>query len=151
MMEVIEALPRHLLSLRRNLREGDICEIKKYGDTIRMALCNTYSNSIIKKSLIIDGNVAAMYGCCGIILGQVGTPWLFTTPLIEKYYPYLASLYRREVRKMLEIFPVLENHVDAEYIGAVKLLELAGFTLYDAEPIGHNRAMFRKFQMVAHV
>lgn len=150
MIEIIPTIPAHVEELGDNLRQEDVCEVLKFGVGVRKALWRSYRGAVIKNTILIDGKVAAIYGCGGTVIGRVGRPWLLTSPLVEKYYLQLALLYRREAKKMLKIYPVLENIVDAHYHKAVRLLELAGFKLYGPQPLGpNNSAMFRKFRLEA--
>jgi len=66
-------------------------------------------------------------------LGQVGTPWLLTSDAVKNISPLkFTRIYQQEVGKMKRLFPVLENYVDAEYNGAIRLLKIVGFELGEA-------------------
>lgn len=149
MIEIVPSTPEHVIKLRKNLRESDAQEIRNFGGCIRKILWRTYNETLEPKTGLIDGDVAGMFGCCGTVIGEVGQPWMLATPLADKYPLQFALLYRQEVRKMLEIYPTLENIVDASYTKAIKLLEIIGFQVYDPEPVGPNKALFRKFRMSA--
>lgn len=83
-----------------------------------------------------------MYGSA---LGLVGQPYFLTGPSIEKINPMKFSrLYKQEVQEMQKIFPILENYVDATYLGAIRMLKIAGFRLSD--PINVNGNYFRRFE-----
>ena len=148
-MQVIPCTERHITEIRRNLREGDKREILNYGLCIRDALWRSYNETLEPKAVIVEGQVAGVFGCCGTVLGYEGQPWLLTANIADKYPLQYALLFRHEVKKMLEHYDVLSNVVDATYEQAVKLLEMVGFKLYDAQPIGRNGALFRKFEMIA--
>lgn len=149
MIEIVPCTPRHIIDLRKNLREKEKLEIKNFGLCARQALWNSFNESLNPKAVIADGKIAGVFGCCGTVIGQVGQPWMLATPVADNYPLQFALLYRQEVQKMLELYDVLENVVDASYKEAVKLLELIGFTVYDATPMGRNGALFRTFRMTA--
>jgi hypothetical protein len=148
-IEILSASSAHVIELRKNLREGDRREILKLGSCLRRILWDTYNYTLEPKTIFVEGKLAAMFGCGGTVIGEVGHPWLLTTPLSEKYPLLFIRTYHEQVMKMLEAYPVLENMVDASYLKAIKLLEIIGFKVYDPEPVGPNQVMFRKFQMRA--
>lgn len=97
----------------------------------------------------MDGNVAAMWGLGGTIVGQVGQPYLITGVECEKVSPFaFARVYKQEVELMKTMFPTLENYVDSRYKGAVRMLKIAGFQLSE-EPVQvkPTGALFYKFRM----
>ena len=147
MIEVIDTIPAHLVDLEADLREDDACEILRFGNTKGKAIWRSFKNSIYAKTVLIDGKVAACWGLYGVVLGGVGTPWLLTTPLVESNYIPLVLLYREEVKKMLGMFDVLENFVDAGYARAIRLLKLIGFHVDDPMPLGPQNALFRRFEI----
>lgn len=149
MIEVVQTTSDHVIALKDNIREQDACEISKFGISVRKALWRSYKNAIYTKTVVIDGEVAAIWGLGGVVLGEKGNPWLLTAPLVEKHFMPLVLLYRNEVREMLEYFPILENHVDAAYTKSVRLLELMGFTLDEPKPIPgiKSKALFRRFEL----
>lgn len=143
---IVTTAPSHIRKLKENLRPEDANEILRLGTTISKVLWYSYKNSVLSKTALIDGVVAACWGVGGIFLGKVGQPWLMTTPEIKRVSPLkFARVYQQEVIEMLRLFPKLENYVDAEYTAAVRLLEIIGFTINDPESIAD--AMYRKFWM----
>lgn len=151
MITVVPCLPKHIIELRKNLREDDAREIRNFGLCIRRTLWRSFNETLEPKTVLVGDKVAGVFGCCGTVLGQVGQPWMLATPVADEYPLQFCLLYRQEVRKMLDNYPVLENIVDASYSKAIKLLEIIGFKVYNAKPIGPNKAMFRKFRLVSDV
>ena len=148
-IEIFSSTPKDIINLRRNLREGDKREVLNFGNCLRRILWDSYNYTLEPKSIFVDGQLAAVFGCGGTVLGNVGKPWLLTTPVSEKSPILFVRVYRQQVMEMLENYPVLENMVDASYTKAIKLLEMVGFSVYHAEPIASG-AMFRKFRMTAN-
>lgn len=146
-MQIVRATEAHVIELRRNLREGDKREIWNYGLCVRTALWRSFNETLEPKAAIVEGQVAGIWGVCGTVLGYTGQPWLLTAKIAEKYPIQFALLYRQEVRKMLEIYDVLENVVDFSYKEAIKLLNLCGFTVHDPLPLGPNGELFSRFEM----
>ncbi len=145
---IVDSTPEHVGALKSNLRAEDANEILRFGVTIQQALWRSYRDSIIRKSIFVDGKIAAMYGCSGVLLGNTGVIWLLTTNEVNKVSPLrFARIYQEQVQKTLKIFPTLFNYVDASYRGAIRLLENTGFIVYDAEKLGDNGALFRRFEI----
>lgn len=109
------------------------------------ALEYAFRHAIIRKTALVDDKIAAMWGVCGAPLSVIGQPYLLTTYEVEKAPLTFVKTFRKETQEMLTYFPVLENYVDATYTRAVKLLQLAGYTVEPAEPLFGSGAMFRKF------
>ena len=149
MITIVPSTPAHVIELRKNIRPEDAAEIKNFGTCLRRVLWKTFHETQSPKTVLVDGDVAGLFGCGGTVIGQTGKPWMLATHVADRFPLQFALLYRQEVWKMLDSYPVLENIVDATYHKAIKLLELIGFTVYDGEPVGPNGAMFRKFRMVA--
>lgn len=145
-VSIVEAQGPHTLALKDNLRPQDADEIVRFGVTVQHALWYSYKNSLIRKTALIDGEVAAMWGCHGVFMGKTGVPWLLTAPEVKKISALkFTRIYQQEVMKMLKLFPRLENYVDAEYASAIRLLEIIGFTVEEPKVMGFATGVYRKF------
>lgn len=134
----------HVRLLAQIMREDDKKEIMSFGMTPIDALELSYSNSYVPaRTTFVDGELACIRGCGGNMMSPVGRPWLLTGPSIERIPLTLVKQYKSEVRNFLKLFPVLENYVAAEYTKAIRLLQIAGFSVGDPEPYG--KGIFRKF------
>lgn len=150
MIEVIPATESHARALIRTLRAPDRAEIMAAGLRPGRAVMDSLRGSVWSKAALIDGDVAALWGVGGSLLGGVGRPWFLTGAAFERV-PALrfVRIYRAQVVSMLETFATLENFVDAAYTSAVRMLILAGFRLDDPSPYGPRGALFRRFEMRA--
>lgn len=149
-ISVINTSPEHIQILARTLRQADEQEIVAAGFKPHRILWRSYKTSIICRTAFVDGEIAACWGCCGNVFGSVGIPWLLTSPACENVSSLkFARIYKEEVGKMLELFPLLVNVVDARYTKAVRLLEIAGFHLEEPQPFGRYGALFRRFSLRA--
>lgn len=147
---IVPATADHAWILGRGLRAADVREVGCLGQMPHAAVFWSYRRALIRKTALVDGEVAAMWGVVGAPLGMVGTPWLLTGPASERVSALtFARIYQAEALGMLRLFPKLENYVDASYTGAVRLLKLAGFTLDEPKPYGLTQSPFRRFEMVA--
>lgn len=146
-VSIIPATLSHVRELGETMRKADRREIEIYGISHHKGLWRTFKQGMRNKTALIDGEVAAMWGVCGTYLGDTGVPWLLTSEAVHKVSPLrFAREYQREVYEMMQYFDRLENYVDADYEGAIRLLSIVGFTIGDPEKLGNG--MYRKFTMV---
>ena len=147
--EIIPSEAIHVKMLADRIRSEDAREILGIGYTPHRAIMKSFKASLFPTTAFVDGEIAAMWGVVGNPLGNKGMPWLMTTDTVYKVSSLrFARVYHREVKRMLRIFKVLENYVDSEYNGAVRLLDICGFSLDDPEPYGPNGRLFRRFYKV---
>lgn len=145
---IIPTLPQHLRELVAVLRPEDEREILTFGVSPERALWRSYRGSVMRETIYIDGEIAAIYGLGSTFMGVLGTPWLLTSPQVRKVSSLkFARIYQQKVKEMLKIYSKLNNIVDAEYTAAIRLLEIVGFKLGARESIGNKGRMFRRFDM----
>lgn len=151
LVRIEDARPEHIVMIRDRLRTEDALEITCLGVPVRKALWRSYKSSLLGRVGFVDGEIAAVWGCGGCALGGIGTPWLMTTPVVERVPVSMVKVARREMMGMLDIFPVLENYVAARYQKACRFLEVLGFELGDpiGIPVGNGRdnVPFRPFRI----
>lgn len=136
----------HIRELQGTIRDEDRREIEIYGFSCAKGLWRSYKVGLMNRTALVNGKVAACWGCGGTYMGSTGQPWLLTSYEAELVSPLkFARIYQQEVFKMLELFPVLENYVAADYEKAARLLEIIGFTLGPPEILGAG--LYRKFTL----
>ncbi len=146
MMEIVPATLEHVHALGHNMNAEDVEELKALGMKPHRALWRSWKMSMVRKALIVDGEVAAIWGVVGGILGVSGSVWLLTGPKIRQMSPIrVARIYRNEVKELLDTYQVIENLVDSRYIGAIRLLKIAGFSFDDPVPLGKFQSSFIRF------
>lgn len=144
-VEIVDTNRYHLLALRGRLRAGDCLEIAATGASQARAIWRSYRASVVSRTGIVDGKVAAVWGCAGPVLGGVGEPWLLTAPEVERVPLRFVRQGREELARMLSLYPVLQNYVAADYKQACRFLEVLGFTLGEPIACGPHMALFRQF------
>jgi hypothetical protein len=149
MITILPATAKDIIELRKTMREEDRREVLNLGPCLRRILWDSFNYTHDPKTIFVDGKLAAIFGCSGVLLGQVGKPWLLTTTVSEKYPVLFVRTYREQVAEMLKNYPVLENMVDASYAKAIKLLEMVGFSIGEPEEYGYYKKPFRRFTMVS--
>ena len=151
-VQIIDATAAHARALGRVLRQSDRAEIMAYGVVPEDGAYVSFRNSLLRRTAVVNGLVAAMWGVVGTPLGRVGTPWLLTGyPCLQVSPVRFFKIYRREAQDMLRLFPVLENHVDFRYTAAMRMLRLAGFQLDAPMPFGVDGDLFCRFEARAYV
>ena len=146
LVKIVKAESWHVSMMKRHLRMEDEREMMGWGISANKGLWCSYKESLIRRTAMIDGEPAAMWGVRSTLLGNVGDIWLQTTPAVRWVSPLkFARVYQDQVYKMLNVFKRLENWVDNDYDGAVRLLDISGFSLGEPEPVGVNGHLYRKF------
>ena len=149
-IEIRDSFPEDVNLIKGKLRPADTEEILAFGITAAKALWRSYKGAIFRRTAFVDGEIAAIWGCGGTVMGDVGRPWLLTTYAAEKISPLrFTRIYQDEVLRMLDVFPRLVNYVDSRYTKATRLLDIIGFELDEPEPVGVNGILFQKFEMRA--
>lgn len=146
--QIVDADPCHLRALARTLRSADAAEVAAYGSGSAMkVIWHSWKRSTIRKTVLVDGEVAAVGGVVGSLMGGKGMPWLLTSPAIERMPVTFARELRREVAGALAAYPELENYVHAPYRRALRLMEWAGFVVEPAEPVAETGEYFHRIHM----
>lgn len=150
---IVPTTREHVYELAETLRLKDRAEIAGMGHGAKKSLWRGMRNSLMCRTALVDGEVAAIWGLAvnfrqGVsLLSDTGTPWLLTSPAIERLPVAFIREGKREVEAMLRIKSRLESHVAADYIEAVRLLKILGFTLDDEIVMGLNGVRFQRFWM----
>ncbi len=103
---------------------------------------------MLRRTYLVDGEIAAMSGLCGDMLGDIGCPYLLTAQAAGRLPLAFLRHYRSAVAEMLQHKLRLEGYVIASYVEACRMLTLVGFTLEKPAPFGPKQALFHRFWMV---
>lgn len=145
-IEILPATTQHVQELGVIMNAEDWLEAEQLGMTPHRALWRSWKMSTLRNAAIVDGEVAAIWGVVGTFMGLTGRIWMVTGPKAREVSSLdFALLYRREVRKMLEIYPRLENIVDNNYSMSLRMLAISGFSLGDPVPVGPRQKLYRLF------
>lgn len=144
-VKIVPATVEHIYLLAEHMRTGDAMEIEAAGFDVRVGIRRTYYASVLRRTALVDDQVAAMWGVCGTLISNTGTPWLLTAEPIERVPVTFVKQARRQLGVMLGLYRRLENFVAADYVRAVRLLDYLGFKIDDPKPIGPKGALFHRF------
>jgi hypothetical protein len=145
--EIREAALRDALRLAKVLRDEDRLEITGDGFEPRDLLVWLCRDSIIARTGLIEGEIAAMWGLQGSMLGSVGVPWLFTSPKIRTMPLAFYRESRREIAEMMVTRRRLETRVLSSYSHSIRLFTLLGFHVGTEETVGAGGARYRPMVM----
>lgn len=109
------------------LRDGDLAEARAAGVRPRHLLIDLWGQSFMSRCAMIDGVVAAVWGCVGNLAGSEGFPWLFTSTVIERAPITFFKEAGREIRALLETRTVLETGVLRSYDRSLRFWQKVGF------------------------
>lgn len=127
-INIVEARSDHIHLLGKSMNSEDRAEAQAMGKDAHKLLWRSFRSSLIRKTIFVDGKIAAIFGCSGVIMGLVGKPWFVTSPIARTVSPIeFSRIYRKYVREMLILFPTLEVWSDKRYIRATRMLKLSGF------------------------
>lgn len=134
-------------ALAANLRAGDREEVDAWGVSARDGIRRNFRHAVLRRTYLVDGEIAGMSGLCGTMLGDIGMPYLMTAPCAEKMPLAFVKHASAAVAQMLRHRRRLEGYVAANYTKACRLLEMLGFELSEPRPVGPRGASFRTFVM----
>jgi hypothetical protein len=108
----------------------------------------TYRNSPMRMVAEVDGVVVAMFGVAAqSLLSDVGHPWMFGTPEMERHSRSLIREARPYIAEMKAMYPRLTNIVDARNHKSIRWLKKCGFEIQPAIRLGVNGLPFHPFVM----
>lgn len=142
-INIIDTAPWHLRDMATAMQSDSAETARKTGMTPLKALWDSYRRSIICKSAFINGKLAAIWGVEGTVMAEIGRPFLIMTPETQEYPMRVWFRYRKEINKMLEMFPCLEEYVPETNEKSIRMLEIMGFHVSKNKiPIGDE--VFRR-------
>lgn len=134
--EVVPATLEHVRIIVRDMRPIDRSEIEKRGYHVRHLTHYLYRQSTMRKTVLVDGVVAAVAGLYGPLLDEECQPWLFTTPTVERAKVSFFREVRRAISDALLSRRRLHTYVLASYTQSIRFYSALGFTIGPPEPIG---------------
>lgn len=150
---IVPAEISHVYALAATLRPRDAAEIAGLGHSAKKSLYRGFRNSILCRTAFVGVDIAAMWGLCvsfgaGVSpLGDLGVPWLLTSPAVERVPVSFVKVARSELTLMRANRRRLESYVAADYVQAIRLLHVLGFTVERPAPVGVNGAQFCRFHL----
>ena len=129
------------------LRKADVAEVWAATHLEPMeALVMSRKTSTICQTVVYAGNPVAIFGCGpDDVRPQAAEVWLLATDdLYSMRHAFLRGS-RECVSRMLEVYPLLINWVDARNIKSIEWLKWLGAKIMDAKPYGPDGLPFHFF------
>ncbi len=147
---IIPAHSDHIFWLASNMSEADKDEVAAaVGMGPYRALADALERSVTAWTGMVGDEPVCMFGVTPIdILLGIGSPWLLGTDKVRDCPITFLKSCKKYVIGMLELFPHLQNYVDARHEVAIRWLKWLGFK-FDPEPIPYGvwNMPFFKFEM----
>ena len=133
MVEIKPATYHDCLFLELDAREEEVREVRRSHDqTIYQAAKQSIEQSYEAVSVWKDDKLLCITGIVPID-DNVSCPWLLTTNELKKHPKLLLKWTRYYVEKWNQMWPVLQNYIDAEYKESLRWAKWAGFEVYEPE------------------
>lgn len=148
-LNIQAATPFHIYQLAKSMRPEDVaeCDASMGLDPLN-SLIASVSGSDYAKALVIDGEVAVIWGVApspaplgGPVLGLA---WALTGAIVNRRPKEFLRACRPAIREMLKHYDALTNVVDARYEAALRWAEWLGFDVQPPRPFGPQGLPFRQ-------
>ncbi len=152
-VQTVPACLEHAAALAPRLRAEDVAEVlASHGHGPLEALTAALAASELAGALLVDGEVAALYGVAPVretILGPpvAGSIWLLGSDALGRHRREFLRRSRLVVAEALERYPLLFNFVDARYTAALRWAAWLGFEVLPAQPHGVAGLPFHRIVM----
>jgi hypothetical protein len=146
--EIVTAHRDHIPLIAARVREADRQELWASGlHGASEVMHQGIDISEVAWTGLIDGVPVCMFGVAPVtVIGGLGRPWMVGTDMLDKHQMVFLRRCREYVDFMLQMYPVLENYVDARNVQAVKWLMWLGFSFSEPELMGPFSLPFCRFE-----
>lgn len=147
--QIVPAEAWHIDFIAPNVREADRNELYAIACySPESALVASLAVSRMAWTGLIDDVPVCCFGVTGAsTLSDKGLPWMIATWQLDKHALVFLRRCRKVVGKMLDLYPRLENYVDARNTRAIQWLRWLGFEFDDPQPYGVLKLPFLRFHM----
>lgn len=149
MVEIVKADIPHACALLTRVRLADREEFAAFsGHTPAKVLEMGLRASSPAYAGLINGRVMTLFGVAprSLLTGS-GVPWLVGAQELERHQVVFLRRCRPILAQFLNLYPHLENYVDARNTVAIRWLRWLGFTLHEARPVGLAGLPFHRFEI----
>lgn len=143
-------VPEDIKYLASVLRQGDIDELRaSHGGSTRQAMWGAY---LVSRDTTFTGEANGVPVCVyGVrepcMLNTVASPWMLASRDLVLHSGEFLRRSKQMVEIFRNIFPVMENYVDARNIASIRWLQWVGFSVYYPKPYGVEGLPFHRFDM----
>jgi hypothetical protein len=141
--------PADIDAVAGNIREADRRELEAWtgcSDLLPDLMASIEMSDRVWTG-VLEGQPACLFGVApGSILGAVGTPWLVSTPAIDRHPIAFLRACQPALRRMQSDYYVLRNFVDVRNTRVKRWLTWLGFELQEPVPFGPWGLPFHPFE-----
>jgi hypothetical protein len=150
-VEVRELRPSDVFAVIADLRPADVDEVSALvgADNVMGAVETSIDSSSLAWTLTDDGLPIAVFGVAPTEDPRVGVPWMVGTPGVVRRQRAFMRLCKDYIPRMLALFPVLVNVVDARNERAIAWLRHVGFVFGPPALAGVEHRLFYPFRLEA--
>lgn len=151
MVEVRDLRPSDVFAVLADLRPADAAEVSALvgADNVMDAVEYSIESSALAWTLVDDEVPIAVFGVAPSEDPRVGVPWMVGTPGVTRRQRAFMRLCKDYIPRMLALFPVLINVVDARNTRAIAWLRHVGFVFGPPAPAGVEQLLFYPFRLEA--
>jgi RimJ/RimL family protein N-acetyltransferase len=143
--EIREGLREDINGLK--LRDFDILELTACSSKPpEQQLKEAWEKSDMRWTVLKNGEVACVLGCCGL-KGKFGVPWLLGTDLSKKVKQAFVTDLKLCLAEMLREYRCLINYVHPQNKQSIRWLQWLGFKIKKPVPFGEFGILFHPFTM----
>lgn len=148
---IVPATLEHVESIAARMRIEDAQELyASIGLQPIDGLRISFERSLYAWTWLVDGVPATMFGIgTHSIIGSEGVVWMMGTDLVVTHRRAFLRATKRRIDRLLDIYPILTNYVDARYADCIAWLRWLGFEIHPAAPYGFERRPFHRFTLKA--
>ena len=144
---IVPATLAHMRTMSRAMRAGDRAEVERAGADAHRLLHWLWRDSYLRRAALVDGELAAVWGCQGSAIAAEGVMWLFTAQPVERIPLLFFRQARREVAEALTTHARVWSCVLDGYDKALRFFQMIGFSVGDPEPMVVGGAGYRRIMM----
>ena len=141
----------HACYVAANIRKADE---KELWDSMLMkpkeALQKSLETSDFISTGYINNEIVGIFGLVRVsLISNKGRPWMISTTALDnkKYWKDFQKIGKVVIVAMLQLFPYLENYVEASNDRSVKWLKVLGFQFDEPQRMGPLAKPFMRFWM----
>ncbi len=141
-LEIVDCRLAHLRAVAGNLRSEEQEEISLVtGRPKRHLMIALWRRSSYSRTLLVDGEAAAVGGDSAAVLALDAEGWLFTTPLVEKIPPLaFFRLVQGQLGEMMRVRREVRSSTLADSVKCRRFYAMLGFAVSEV-PVGGFRDM----------
>lgn len=138
-IEIVRTQRTHIGPVAAQLAPDEAARTRRMGLHPRWALRCLVANSPYCRTILIDGEPAAMWGTAGALLALDAEIWLVATDRARRHARGLLRLVRDEVRRQVALHPRLRVTIAAEDNRALRFAQFAGARAVGERVLGDVR------------